>query len=85
MKRLLAVTAAVVTSAGAMFLSVDSLRTERRIAALEARVQTLVPAEFNGKPIRVPCFVSDARLPGVVYPLGYLMHCDPDRWIPEAP
>jgi hypothetical protein len=62
-----------------------SLRNEARIAALEARSQMLIPTTFNGKPIRVPCFVVDARLPGVVYPLGYLMHCDPDRQIPEAP
>lgn len=47
--------------------------------------QTLTPTTFNGKPIRVPCFVTDTRLPGVVYPLGYALHCDPDRWITEAP
>lgn len=31
------------------------------------------------------CISWSERLPGVVYPLGYALHCDPDKPIWEVP
>lgn len=42
---------------------------------------TQQPPEFL--PAGGPCFAVDMRLPGVVYPLGYALHCDPNRPIWE--
>lgn len=64
--RLFDVTVVILGLVG-LFLVADSLLTERRLQALEAQARTL----------HTPCFVYAHPLPGVVYPLGNALHCDP--------
>lgn len=50
-----------------------SLTRALLLLALVSCAAPVAPAEA----LRVPCFVYAQRLPGVVYPLGTALHCDP--------